>query len=263
MPATPTLLTTRNQLLDVVGPGDAFARYDLPEHLTWAASTGRAVVVVRRTQMGWTSASLWGPRADLQSVIADVLPHVLDNHDLRGISVPVEAQDLLPPELTAAPGWGWEWMWTDTAPPPSVAELATGRAVDLDDTADADEIAAFAAQENPRFEGQPGTGKAYRWLGVRDEKGALIGCGSLARTSAGAPHLAGIVTAAARRGQGIGRALSARLTREAIAQYGVCTLGMYSDNDTARRLYVALGYHIDKRWASRRIAPTSTPTGRP
>ena len=51
----------------------------------------------------------------------------------------------------------------------------------------------------------------------------------------------------------LGLAVSAHLTREAIADEGVCTLGMYSDNAVARRVYHGLGYTGDHLWSSRRI----------
>lgn len=57
------------------------------------------------------------------------------------------------------------------------------------------------------------------------------------------------------RGQGLGVAVTAGLTRRGIAGSGVCTLGMYSDNDLARRLYTHLGYRTAYAWCSRRLLP--------
>ena len=40
----------------------------------------------------------------------------------------------------------------------------------------------------------------------------------------------------------------------AVREGGVCTLGMYSHNDVARRLYLGLGYGDVHEWSSRRLA---------
>lgn len=62
------------------------------------------------------------------------------------------------------------------------------------------------------------------------------------------------MTDVALRGRGLGRAVTAGLTRWAIARHGVCTLGMYSDNPPARALYLGLGYRTAYAWHSRRLA---------
>jgi predicted GNAT family acetyltransferase len=68
--------------------------------------------------------------------------------------------------------------------------------------------------------------------------------------------LAGITVHERARGTGLGLAVTARLTREAVAEAGVCTLGMYSRNDVARRLYTGLGYGDTHAWSSRRLRST-------
>ena len=49
-------------------------------------------------------------------------------------------------------------------------------------------------------------------------------------------------------------AVTAELTRGAIAEHGWCTLGMYSDNPIARDLYTDLGYTIAAEWTSGALA---------
>jgi predicted GNAT family acetyltransferase len=39
----------------------------------------------------------------------------------------------------------------------------------------------------------------------------------------------------------------------AVEEAGVCTLGMYSHNDVARRLYLSLGYERVCAWSSRPV----------
>jgi predicted GNAT family acetyltransferase len=69
----------------------------------------------------------------------------------------------------------------------------------------------------------------------------------------GVPHLASIATAAAVRGQGLGAAVTAWLTRALLAQHGRVTLGMYADNEVARRMYRALGYRDTHLFSSGRF----------
>ena len=69
--------------------------------------------------------------------------------------------------------------------------------------------------------------------------------------TSGIPVLAGIAVDPARRGEGYGAAITAYLTRKAVATFGACTLGMFADNVTARRLYHRLGYRTGAQWSSR------------
>ena len=55
------------------------------------------------------------------------------------------------------------------------------------------------------------------------------------------------------RGRGLGLAMTAHLTRLAVGLDGVCTLGMFADNDVARRLYHGLGYVTAHAWCSRQV----------
>ena len=63
------------------------------------------------------------------------------------------------------------------------------------------------------------------------------------------------------RGRGLGAAVTARLTREAITGVGVCTLGMYADNAVARRVYHRLGYATVHQ-LSTRVPLRGSPVGR-
>lgn len=150
--------------------------------------------------------------------------------------------------LDLSTGGDWEWMWTTTPPPRHPEE---SHVVLLDDTTDAEEINSFSARHNPRIWAAAGTGRLTHWIGLRDAGGGLIAVGGAEREATGAPHLAGIVTDTALRGQGLGSAVSVALTRWAIADSGVATLGMYSDNRGARRMYERLGFRTARAWHSR------------
>lgn len=245
-----TPLRSRDDLLAVTGGGDAFARLDPASELTGWARHG-AVALLRASANRPASLFAWGPRV---GVLLDALrtTGILSASGVGGVCVPQRDAAEVEARFTVTGGGDWEWMWTSRRPPPVIVSAPFVR---LDDARDAREIAAFAATENPRFEGFPGLGLSERWLGVRDEAGALIACGAVQRTPAGTAHLAGILVAGRHRGRGLGRAISAALTDAVVAEEDVCTLGVYSDNGVARSLYESLGYATDKAWASRAIAP--------
>ncbi|NLW99953.1 MAG: GNAT family N-acetyltransferase [Actinomycetales bacterium] len=168
-----------------------------------------------------------------------------------GLSVPQEHLAIAEDVFYLTDGGDWEWMWTTTEPPLDPREALVE---ELDDREDAEEISAFSHANNPRVWTEIGTGRVGRWLGLRDPKGRLIAVGGVEVEDSGVPHLSGIVTAREHRGQGLGSVISAALTRDALAEHGVCTLGMFSDNDTARRVYHRLGYRTARCWNSRRLA---------
>lgn len=170
----------------------------------------------------------------------------------RSASVPQEHAAIGHAELPLTDqGGDWEWMWTTDAPPARPPEDAL---VLLDDRADAAELTDFSQTHNPRVWTRIGEGEVVRWVGARDRDGRLLAVGGAELESSGVPHLAGIVTAVPARGQGWGETISSALTRWSVAEHGVCTLGMFSDNDVARRLYRRLGYRTARAWHSRHLA---------
>ncbi|MBZ2199464.1 GNAT family N-acetyltransferase [Occultella gossypii] len=156
-----------------------------------------------------------------------------------------------PSPLTVAGSGRWDFLWTEV--PPDERASAAVDLLELDDTADAARIEVFARSHNPGFEGFPGRGFATLWLGAADDHGDLIAVGSLHELASGAPHLAGIVVHTDHRGRGIGRALTAALTRRAIEAVGVATLGVYSDNAAALAVYAGLGYRSAHRFETRSL----------
>lgn len=142
----------------------------------------------------------------------------------------------------------WEWMWTETAPPAPalpVIDLRPATKGEIDD---------LLQTHNARTDGRPFAHPDQRWVGVRGDDGALMAVGCCEIEQSGAPILAGITVAAHARGRGLGRAVTAELTRGAVAEHGWCTLGMYSDNPVARGLYLDLGYRLGAEWTSGAMA---------
>lgn len=221
--AHPADLTAPTDLADIAHPADLADPSDLAEEAGRVASALRAV-----REAGLLRA--WG------AVSASVpQEHAAVGH----AELPLSDQ-----------GGEWEWMWTTTAPPTRADEA---RLVLLDDHDDAAELIAFSQEHNPRVWTRIGEGEIVRWVGVRDEGGELLAVGGAELEGSGVPHLAGILTASHARGQGWGETVSAALTRWSVTEHGVCTLGMFSDNEVARRLYRRLGYRTARAWHSRHL----------
>lgn len=174
--------------------------------------------------------------------------------DLYGLTVPLALKDRLPAGLSINPTrvGEWEWMRTYQAPPEQPQE----HLVELLSGAD-DEIADLLAVASPRHSAAPGSDDIVRWCGVRDKAagGRLIACAAHTEHVPGVPHLASIATHPAARGGGLGAAVTAWLTRACLAEGApVVTLGMYADNDVARRVYHRLGFANDHAFYSARLS---------
>lgn len=160
-----------------------------------------------------------------------------------------------PAGLAATWSGHWDFMWTRDVP--RVEPVADVEVTVLHDRDDAALIEEFGRRHNPAFEGFPGRGFASLWLGARSSsprrRGRLLGVGAVHELASGIPHLSGIVVDAELRGRGIGGLLTAELTRSAVAEAGVSTLGVYSDNTAATRLYSALGYQTAHRFHTRSL----------
>ncbi len=251
-------VTSYAELLELTG-GDPYVRWGVPDPLAGEvlAVPGAVAVERRGRRHGLVVVPTPGdhPARSVDRMLAAIAEegHV-ERLGLRSLSVPQEHSALLEARFRLDGGGDWDWMWTTAAPGPVPGEE---RLVELDDTADAAELVELAAH-SPRGEGEPGTGVSELWLGIRDDHGRLVAAGAMQRLPSGAPHLAGIVVATDLRGRGLGAAVTAGLTRAGLADSGVCTLGMYSDNEAARRTYVRLGYRTAWAWCSRRLAATET-----
>lgn len=236
--------------------GDPYVRWGVPDPLPSAAFLLPGAVAVERVGQRrgfwvWPFPDAPDPANTLRRALRALAgTGELDRPEIETLSVIQPYASVASDVLPLAGGGDWDWMWTTTAPPVVPGEDAL---VELSDDADAEEIAQMTARHNPRAWAEPGTGRTEVWLGLRDEAGELVAIGGIERLESGVPHLGGILTATHLRGRGLGRLVSAALTRRALAMSEVCTLGMYSDNDPARALYRRLGYRTAKAWSSRRL----------
>lgn len=235
---------------------DPFLRYAAPpDALTVAGPLGWAALVRWRPHGHWGGAAVLAPGAPpgAESEALGVLDGLAAD---RGI-VPewfstTPGRDLVaPPRLELAGGGTWAFMVAGRAErlPPAPAGL-----VELDDATDAERIEAFGRAHNADFEGFPGHGYASLWLGVEDRAG-LAAVGAVHVLGSGAPHLSGIVVRPDRRGTGLGAGLTAELTRRAVGGHGFSTLGVYSANTVAVRLYERLGYAVAHHFHTRELVP--------
>ena len=237
--------------------GNPFVRWEVTGELatTWWQTEG-AVCFRRIRPNGRSAFNLLGSDSGVARLVEE-LPSVADTvephrsaHQVLGVSVPQHLEPLLHQRFRVMQGGDWEWFHTTTPP----ATLASDHEVrPIDDVARAQEVTAFLAEHSPTADTAPGLGE--RWFAVEDA-GRLAAVAAWGRTRAGAPHLSSVAVDTRRRGQGLGRAIVSAVTRQAVLETGVCTLGMYSDNAVARRLYESLGYRMVCAWASRAVSVT-------
>ena len=98
-------------------------------------------------------------------------------------------------------------------------------------------------------------GSGGRPSGPSGANPALAGVGALVRQADGTGHLRAVSVRPEHLGRGLGRAVSAALTCRALAQgSGVATLGVFTDNAPALRIYPRLGYRTVHTFVSGEVA---------
>ncbi|WP_180923779.1 GNAT family N-acetyltransferase [Nocardioides marinisabuli] len=150
------------------------------------------------------------------------------------ITVEAAAYDALPPGWAHEQATRWDWMLTrdqPAEPTPQVVEV--GDRADLEALLDAGNPGSFARSDSPGIEA---------WLGVVEDD-RLVAAGALNRQHDGTGQLRGITVLPSEERRGLGRLVSTALTRRALAgASGTASLGVYTDNAPAIRLYERLGY---------------------
>lgn len=247
---------TDQHALEAASGHDPFVRFDAVLAPRDSAYRHGSAVAIRRTpsfSKRPPTVCVIGPddqhAADLLTWVAREEPW----GQVGAISVETHREHTLHEHFQVAQGGNWDWFWSETEP---IRTPAEDRLVELDDRADAEGVVALNTVGNPTAESEPGTGRTERWVGVRDGS-RLAAAAALHRSDSGHGVLTGIVVHPDHRGEGLGRAVTAALTRDCVREDGVATLGMYADNDTARGLYVSLGYQVAHAFASRRVVPYS------
>ncbi|MCW2793128.1 MAG: mshD 1 [Nocardioides sp.] len=188
-----------------------------------------------------------GPATDLDPLMA----HLADA-GVRPSRLTVETASYaaVPPAWRHADHHRWHWMISRSSAPVPPVEV-----VEVEDPAEIDAVLDAA---NPGSFARPGTPGVECWMGIRDA-GSTVAVGALVRQPDGTGHLRGVTVLPGSAGRGLGSALSAALTRRALARGpGVATLGVYVDNAPAIAIYRRLGYRVAHTFASGPVTPTAS-----
>ena len=221
---------------------DPFARASLRRPLTrgWAAAGATAWIGTDQDDSTPYLSALGEPGAVgalLGEVLAELPPR-------QRVTLPRGTPARLPAWVGLS-GTDWDFRWL-AAPPP--VQPAEERVEPLDDDA---ALQALLTASSPRASALPGDAGVRRWVGVRGADGALLACAADTSSATGVGHLSSIAVHPAARGQGLGSAVTAALTRLLFTEgCDVVTLGMYADNAPGRALYDALGFADEHRFTS-------------
>lgn len=224
-------------------PDDIWLAHDVnPDRVERVFVTGDTVAWVSRHPLRQTR---WLTALGDDEPVANLVRRSLSETPLAvsGLTVPVGTQLLLPVEVRPPAPDVWTWWWT-RGPVPEVSEA--GSVTELPD-GDPDLPALLAHSDSVYV--FPGDPRVTCWAGVRSQ-GQLVACGALTEHVPGVPHIASMVTHPDHRGRGLALAVCAWLTRRALAAHGICTLGMYAANTSARRVYERAGFTVDKTFSS-------------
>jgi len=239
---------------------DPYLRFELdPGTLeTVATRHGEAVAWIGRHRSGlrWVTGLTRDPVDERHLAAAAELVEELAGAgvgtaaEVRGVTITRGGRDLLPEGLRVPEAWEWDFWWTVTEPERVAMTTAyDGSAAVTDLEAGDVRIGALLDLASPSAPLRPGDPRVVRWAGIEDPEAGLADTGGLAavlavtRPRSGAAHLNDVATHPHRRGRGLARLLCGQVTVDALRDGGpAVTLGMYADNDAARRVYSGLGF---------------------
>lgn len=231
---------------------DPYVRYDacLLDGDT-AFCWGDAVAVQRASNFSGRPASVAviGPEGGAARELLAWVAGGAGFESLRAVTVDAWLEPELKRQFHVEGGGDWDWMMSELSPARHRQEDVL---VSLDDHRDAEEIEKLNTEASPTAESEPGTGKSIHWLGHR-AGGRLVAAGAVHLSDTGHGVLCGIVVHPDFRGQGLGGAITAGLTRYCVERDGLATLGVYRSNSVAIGLYGRLGYRTIHRFSSRRV----------
>ena len=225
---------------------------------TWAGPDGAlGWVVPSRRVAGAGHLVALGSDAAVGALLTGVLGALAEadpgGPGIGSVGLPRDADRALHPAYALEPRNDWEWFSTTDMPAAQPGEAGVHWLGD--DELDA--VRELLATWSPRHDAVPSGPGVLRWCGVRDGAGRLVATAAHTEHRSGVPRLASMATAGDVRGRGLGAAVTAWLTRRLLEEgTGIVTLGMYSDNAVARRIYERLGYVCAHAFTSGRLVPT-------
>ena len=220
---------------------DAFARGSLRRALVrgWVGEGAVAWLGIDAEERTPYLSTLGEPPA-VAALVAELLPELPPK---QRVTLPRGTPAHLP-AWVAVDGTDWDFRWLPAPPPVQPGEELVGP--EDDETA----VKALLTAASPKASAQPGDEAVRRWVGIRDGD-ALLACAADTSSATGVGHLSSIAVDPAARGRGLGKAVTAALTRQLFGEgCDIVTLGMYADNAAGRAMYDALGYRDEHRFTS-------------
>lgn len=220
---------------------DPFARGSLRRPLTRGWLGGQAVAWVgtdAERRLPYLSAL--GPPPAVAALLAELLPELPPR---QRVTLPRGTAPLLP-AWVGLDGVDWDFRYV---PEPFAVQPGEPEVQPLHDLAGVRELLQEAS---PGASAQPGDPGVRRWVGRR-EGDRLLAVAADTSAATGVGHLSSVAVHPAARGRGLGRAVTAALTRR-LFQDGcdLVTLGMYADNREGRALYDAMGWRAEHAFTS-------------
>ena len=230
--------------IDDLRSSDAFLRWSIPSQPigAWTVGSGVAVAMRRAPRSGLPSPwlALLGDPDDI-AVLVNALPSLLGDVP-GGVTTSAAAFPAVSSAWDVTVRGRWDYMATSSEPPPPQLPVR--------DIRDAALVNAVLDAGNTDAHARPGDPEIHCWLGADDEHG-LACVGALTTTVNGGAHLRAITTVPRARSRGFGVAVSTALTARGLAELSPeVTLGVYTDNVDAIRLYERLGYRRVHRLVS-------------
>lgn len=236
-----TPLGTAAEVLVATGH-DPFARSSLrrPTMSGWHLDGATAWLGVDPDE-GTSYLSALGDPAPVGQLIGRLLPELPPR---QRVTVPRGTPSHLP-AWVGMDGTDWDFRWLTRPPTLQAGEDGVGL---VEDDAAVQELLAVAS---PTASALPGDAAVRRWVGLREAGGSLVACAADTSGATGVGHLSSIAVHPDHRGRGLGRVVTAALTRRLLQEGNdLVTLGMYADNAAGRALYDSLGFVDDHRFTS-------------
>ncbi len=264
---------SRAALVQAVDPNRLSELFPTDEFVRWQLGTAAMDEVGehRRSSAAWRLGAAWaqlddfggrsrlvlgGRPADAAALLRDLVPGTIRPDRM---SVVRAAVALLPESLRPVGGDDWDWFTTTAAPlmPLPGEDLVTR--INLRQFGELSSVVDLLHQHSPRYSRDPRDATAAWWaipdataeLAAARPAGAALAAVVAVEPLPRAVHLASLATRTEARGRGLASALVAAVTRASLAAgRQAVVLGMYADNDAARRMYRRLGFAETHHWRS-------------